>query len=843
MMSSYPLLFFDNPKKSKRNPISNGWSGAVLNTPIFEQQVKRLNPIFNTLQNTLTHRRLIPQTSTVGLEPECTIVMEIRGSLENFISITRNTEGLEWLAEFGEEVDSDEYFYNVDETGKKLDTKIKNKLFVTMANQQAINELIRCWNIYKENPSVKFDRGKSKLKDIFKNLYDIRRWNTKDRLENSFLLENWQLKKEQGYTDLSLEVELWYRNDPRKRSIAQETVVAEIKKLGGKIIQTSIIPEIRYHALLASVPAKVFEKLQHHEDISLLKCDEVMYFNPEPQSLNGINIIDENEYENFEDKYDNNADNSCHVAVLDTLPISNHECLKGALSINDIDNLAESTSIEGREHGTSICSLIVNGDLSKNEPKLKHKIYVRPILNDFGIPNNTLPVDITFRAIKEIVEDKKLKNTIKIINFSIGDYNRQFNKNISAWARIIDYFSYQYNLLFCISAGNYDEPIELNCTLTEWKQYSIEEKNKVVLESIKNTDIHRKILSPAESINAITVGALHDDWSNFTEDINRLELTKSNFLPSLITRLGLGYRNSIKPDISVEGGRQLYEKPLIENQKLVTKLKFYKTKAPGLCTAYGENKKAYFCGTSFSCALASRAAEQFYEILEEITKNIPSNIAVLLKAMLVHCSSWNNFEDYIKQTLNIEQWSQRKKFTSKLVGYGKADFAKMLSCTPQRVTALAINEIKKDETHEYRFPLPSSLTGQRNWFRLTMTLAWFSPINCENAKYRRAKLWIEQKSNEVLSNIIADSKKELDSDSSSRGTVQHLVYENEKALAYVDGTDIVIKVNCLSEDSRILGLISYGLVITLEVRNENPINIYNEVSERIIIKEKVQTRI
>jgi len=843
MMSSYSLLFFDNPKKGKRPSISKKRLGPVLNTPVFEKQVERLGPVFNSLQDALKHHRLTPQTSTVGLEPECTIVMEIRGSLEDFISITRNTDGLEWLAEFGEEVDSDEDFYNIDETGKRLDTKIKNKLFVTMANQQAIDELIRCWNLYKEDPTVKFDKGKSKLKDIFKNLYDIRRWNTKDRLENSFLLENWQLKKEQGYTDLSLEVELWYRNDSKKQDIAEKTVVAEIEKLGGRIIQTSIIPEIRYHALLASVPASVFEKLQNNEDISLLKCEEVMYFNPEPQSLSAISTINEDECENFDKVCENNVDDECHIAVLDTLPISNHESLKGSLNINDVDNLAESTSIEGREHGTSICSLIVNGDLSKNESKLKHKIYVRPILNDLGIPNNTLPVDITFRAIQEIVNDEKLKNTIKIINFSIGDYNRQFNKNISAWARLIDYFSYEYNLLFCISTGNYEEPIELNCTLSEWNNYSIEEKNKAVLESIKNTDIHRKILSPAESINAITVGALHDDYSNFTEDINRLELTKSNFLPSLITRLGLGYRNSIKPDISVEGGRQLYERPLIENQKLVTKLKFNKTKAPGLCTAYGTNKKAYFCGTSFSCALASRAAEQFYEVLEEIAESIPSNIAALLKAMLIHCSSWNDFENYIKQTLNIEQWSKRKKFTSKLVGYGKANFSKLLSCTPQRVTALTVNKIKKDETHEYRFPLPSSLTGQRNWFRLTMTLAWFSSINCDNAKYRRAKLWIEKESDGVLSNIISDSKIELDNNSTSRGTAQHLVYENEKALAYVDGTDIVIKVSCLSEDSRVLNWINYGLVVTLEVKEDNPIDIYNEIAERIIIKEKVQTRV
>lgn len=841
-MNNYPILFFDTPNVGKRGSLSSKWSRSVLNTPVFEKQVERLGPIFNNLQSALDNHRLSPQTSTLGLEPECTIVMEIRGNLENFISIARNTDGLEWLVELSQDVDCDDNFYNIDSDGNKLDTKVKSKLFVTMANQNAINELIRCWDLYKENPDVKLDKGKAPLKQIFKNLYNIRRWNTQDRLENSYLYENWKFKKEQGFTDLSLEIELWYRQNSEKRAQAQSIIENEIRNLGGSIISTSIIQEIRYHAILASVPVSVYDRLQANEDIAILKCEEVMYFNPSAQALNHINI-NESECESIEDEQNAATDDICHVAVLDTIPLSNHSNLKGFVNVNDVDSLSETTSIENMAHGTAICSLIINGDLSKQESKIKHKVYVRPILNDDGIPKETLPVDITYRAIKEIVDNEELKNNIKIINLSVGDLYRQFNKNISAWARLIDYFSYKYNLLFCISTGNYEEPISLNCTLEEWNNLSLEDKNKKVIESIKETEIHRKLLSPSESINAITVGSIHNDSSIFLGDNNRLELVQSNILPCTTTRLGLGFRNSIKPDLCVDGGRQLYEKPLLDSQSLHNlKIKTIWTKAPGLCVAYGQNKKAYMTGTSLACALATRAAEQFYEHIEQIT-NIPDNIAVLLKALLVHSCTWGDFESFIGTSLGITTWQQKKRITSKMLGYGKADFLKLLNYIPQRVTAVTTNSIKRDYFHEYRFPLPNSLTGNRNWFRLTMTLAWFSPINYENPKYRRAKLWIENEQDGIASNMISDAKKDIDIDSSLKGTVQHLVFENEKALAYIDGTDILIKVNCLSEDNKNLDFINYGLAVTLEVKEDNAINIHEEIAERIILKEKIQTRI
>lgn len=72
-----------------------------------------------------------------------------------------------------------------------------------------------------------------------------------------------------------------------------------------------------------------------------------------------------------------------------------------------------------------------------------------------------------------------------------------------------------------------------------------------------------------------------------------------------------------------------------------------------------------------------------------------------------------------------------------------------------------------------------------------------------------------------------------------RGTVQHEVFEGQKAAAFVDGDEIVVHVSC-REDAKILsGPVSYALAVTLEVDEAIGIDIYAEVRERVENKLRV----
>ena len=73
----------------------------------------------------------------------------------------------------------------------------------------------------------------------------------------------------------------------------------------------------------------------------------------------------------------------------------------------------------------------------------------------------------------------------------------------------------------------------------------------------------------------------------------------------------------------------------------------------------GDTGRSVYCrGTSNAAALASRAAAQIHESLEELQEQshytIPvENIAVLLKTLLVHSASWGVSKDVLERCLGI----------------------------------------------------------------------------------------------------------------------------------------------------------------------------------------------
>lgn len=70
-----------------------------------------------------------------------------------------------------------------------------------------------------------------------------------------------------------------------------------------------------------------------------------------------------------------------------------------------------------------------------------------------------------------------------------------------------------------------------------------------------------------------------------------------------------------------------------------------------------------------------------------------------------------------------------REVMARYIGYGAIDIERVLACTEQRGTVLGCGEIREDQVHEYRFPLPLGLSKMRVWRRMVITLAWFSPIN------------------------------------------------------------------------------------------------------------------
>ena len=172
-----------------------------------------------------------------------------------------------------------------------------------------------------------------------------------------------------------------------------------------------------------------------------------------------------------------------------------------------------------------------------------------------------------------------------------------------------------------------------------------------------------------------------------------------------------------------------------------------------------------------------------------------------------------------------------RDYVARFLGYGPIDFAKAMNCTEQRVTVLGFGEWSDNEGAEFALPLPPSLSSVNERRRLTITLAWMSPINSRHQNYRIAHLWFDPRYD------LARDRKCADFRAVQRGTVQHEVLEGSDAVDFQDGDDIVIKVNCRNDAGEILEPVRFGLVVTLEVSEASRLSvpIYAEVRKRLSI--------
>ena len=731
-MADLPLLFFPSPDradrtKRKMNPVKPF-------KPSVSRQWERLSPVFQRLQESFNERCAELQRTPVGIDPEQALVIETIGSVENFANAVKKVRGFEWMREIEiDDIAPDEDFYNIDKKGERKTTALKGCLYLIMSNRAALDEMLNLWKRYQANPTMIFDHGLTKFRDVFQYLKDIRRWGVEDRLAERKVFDIWREDIElDPKRSARFEAELWYRGSDNKRK-ESETIVSElIQNLGGRVISECVIHSIAYHSVLGEIPAEKALQILEQPEVDLIRCENIMFFRPTGQVASGKEPVegDVSDYEFSEG--DLPAGNPV-IALLDGLPLENHRLLANRLVIDDPDGWASDYPAIDRQHGTAMASLIVNGDLNSGSNPLRRQVYVRSIMKPTAWPNSPrpeqLPEDILFvdyvhRAIKRIVEgegeDEPAAPTVKIINLSIGDCLRPFSQMMSPLARLLDWLSIKYNLLFIISSGNHLEKIDIGIPGDDFLKLNTIERESLVVKKLYEDIRHRKLLSPAESINGLTVGALHTDASQNVYLGNFFDPFQSD-LPSPVSSFGAGYRRSIKPDFIAPGGRVLYDTSIGSNHIELRNRSIapgHQAAAPST-QAGPPDKTRFCCGSSNSAALTSRAAGIAYDYLQSIfleqapdsdfsTFGIP-----ILKAALVHGCNWNKQGERLDTLLRAG--SDEKKIRnriSKWLGYGVTDFEKVLGCNDQRATLIGFGRLNDGKAHVYQLPIPPSLNAK-----------------------------------------------------------------------------------------------------------------------------------
>lgn len=844
MAAEYPLLMLPEPSEQVKGDRNGG--PTRLHRPDIAAQGRRLEPMYKRLCGAFDRERVKVQRSPDRIEPELALVFEVAGSLNSFYGAVKRIEGLEWLFDLeNEDMAPDNYFYDEE----NAEASFSGRVYCIMSDRAALDQLISTWKHYQMDETFQFPHGFTSLRDLFGLLREVHVWGPEDRFEDTGILEDWhETIQVKGSSPSTFEAELFYRSDPTKRCAAAASVRRAVEAMNGRVTSECAIEEIRYHGMLLELPIDQIENLlgAEREKLSLATCNEIMYFRPTGQMA--VGLLGEIFEEDIDDKVGAELPSGVPiVGMLDGLPLENHAALRNRIIVDDPDEFGNDYPASLRMHGTAMASMLVHGDLAAPEPSTASRpVYVRPVMRPdavFGMketyPENVLIVDLIHRAVRRMFDgdgdEAPAAPTLHVINLSIGDEVRQFFGAPSPLAKLLDWLSYKYRVLFVISAGNqHINLIPVEGGFEKLKDEDLERRSKHISEALMENRRNLKLLSPAESINSITVGATFEDNTAIEENALAVQPVEEGCV-SPLTSFGGGIGRSIKPEILYPGGKFLVS----AKDDNCVEYALSQTREPGIIAAAptaGAIAKSYVAqaGTSYSAAAVSHECAANFDVLEEIFLDsgfagVPDEYgALLLKAMAVHGCAYENLGD-----IAFRQFGAKNKESTRWVGFGRPDYLRVRECALNRVTAFGFGDIGKDEGQLFHVPLPLDFSSRVVDRRLTVTLAYFTPIAFGRQEYRHAQLWFDRVG--LTKERLVPTREYTDWNAIRRGTLQHQSFIGEGGLPWAEESDgIDILVSCAGANGlKSLGKekIPYSLVVTFETKQ--PINVYHPVADRL----------
>lgn len=855
-MTDYPLLPVPKPGPDRRPNGSRGESR--IQTPSRARQRERLGPTFQRLQDVFDQNRdpVVLREDPLGIAPERALIFEVAGSISDFSAAVARIGGLDFLADEELILEPDDDFGMVETRrgrplGIRYDKPIAGRLYMAMPDVKALRHLLSLWRRYEAGQDA--PRGFSPWFDIFKHLHALRAWGPRDRIPDETIRYLQEELAEQGAGGIvRVEAELWYAGTASRDKTAQASFARAVAADEGIIIDQAEIAEIGYAGRLVELPAAAAQRLINREEVSLVICDDIMMVRP--QSTVEFPVKVEPLDEAMPAPPEPGRQLPPIAALFDAMPVQNHALLVGRLVLDDPDDFDAMSLVAERRHGTEMASLILHGDRSLGEEPLSRPVYFRPVLYAPGGGSNERPLhdrlllDVIYRAVLRMKagddEGEATAPTVFIVNLSLGDRNRPFAGPMSPWGRLLDYIADRYGILFLVSAGNVIESLIIPdfAGLNEFENASAEDREAAILRALAAQQAMRTLLSPAESLNAVTVGAWHEDGAPPVNGVPVLSPFADRSGPNISSALGLGHRKVVKPDIFMPGGRELVR--VMANGGAGVSLRIAQPgRLYGLRCAVpdatgGLTREGYSSGTSAATALATRAAHRIFEALSDpdngnLLENVdPAFYGVIVKAMLVHRAQWGSIGELLDQTWQPQGQGThvvRRDGIARLLGYGRPAVHEAMECAANRATMIGYGEIPAGKQAAlYRIPLPPSLERVSEPRALTVSLAWFSPVNIRHQAYRRAKLEVAPDEPEARFGVKRTAGQPSDK-AVPRGSLFHVRYTGELAVAFVDGNTLALRVFCREQGGALDQSIRYGLAVTIEAGDA--VRVYEEVRQ------------
>lgn len=331
---------------------------------------------------------------------------------------------------------------------------------------------------------------------------------------------------------------------------------------------------------------------------------------------------------------------------------------------------------QNNSHATFIASTIQFGNVLNNIDVPTERRF--KFVDIVAIPNGDSdvgPVDtIGEEELMEIMEDvmEKYSGSTKIWNLSLGIEDKICNGAMSDLGMYLDYIQDTYKVQIFVSSGNLNQP-----PLRKWPTQT-------------NMGERDRIISPADSVRAITVGSIA-----LYETVDSIVKTNE---PSPFSRRGPGANYIVKPDVVDYGGNVSTTMSIVDL---------------GMRGMDVKGNVIEGVGTSYS---TPRIAQKYATIYDEMVEKD----LLLAKAMLVHSARMNSRDLLEKDQNNIKYYG---------FGMPSVDVQEMLQCSQDEVTLVFKQRVVQGYHLEmYDFPFPKSLIYNGKYHgEIGMTLA-YNPI-------------------------------------------------------------------------------------------------------------------
>lgn len=774
----------------------------------------RIQGQFERASESLKNQVVLSDSLEVA-DPQLVLVLE---GIEEHADLTAAARelGLELLIEYEDAVDPDDEVALV--SARPSDPMVRTCLHAICVDQVAMDRILIAWRAWSRSGDA--GRNLGGLGQLFKQLRDVHPWGAADRLRAI----DWDEYFEGRIPGIfhMVEVELWYRQAGEVRQQAIEEVADLVSQEGGRVLATVDMPEIGYLALKCAVTDVSLRRLANGDldGLKVVKSSHVLYLKVEGQGL--LDDVPDQEANPFEAALPTGP---ARVVILDGVPASNHPRLTGRVDVRDSDDLASATeaTAELRRHGTWMTSAVIWGDIAADDSPLEGPVVVRPVLapasdsidNVEEFPASELVPDVMRRVFRELFEGDD--DGLTVVNMSLGDPTVPFDTLMSAWARALDYLSWQYGVLVVVSAGNHPRLALRDHNSSELQALSGAERSRAIYKAQVQSWPSRRILSPAESINALTVGAVHDDASNNAPFGYVFDPHDGLTAVSPVSAFGNGHRRAIKPELAAPGGRVMFDSPPIAGDSIVAS----RANMFGVRVATPSGGEGQISGTSPATALVSRQLARLVDLADDLTDGTldRQHRSVAAKTLLVHGARHPDWD--FDGTFPIES----------AVGYGLIARDLTEGCAQHEATLLFIGDLGDRQQQDLEVPLPNGLAA-RDIKRVTATVAWLSPVNWRHRQYRRANLKLAKPTG------FSDLPRSLDVQDglASRGssTVKHQVWEIDRAVASGYGDSLTAHVKCYGQAGGLGGrTVPYAVALTLWVAPESGIDVYTQVAQQV----------